>query len=341
MSLARPLFGGNGRTVILSAVIASLAFWGLRSSSAQSAYPRVDMAIGYEVDPAWPQKPATFEKAAMPGIAVDERDQIWVFMRGNPAVQVYDTQGRLIRSWNGGIGKAHYLKFDGEGNVWTADVGRHVVQKFTPEGKLLLTLGTGGVPGCDESHFNLPTDVIVAPNGDVFITDGYGNNRVVHFDRTGKFVKAWGKLGTKPGEFSLPHSIAIDSKQRLYVADRNNARVQIFQMDGSFITEWRNLLVPWGITILKTDEIWICGSAPMRWPKEKAPFGYPPKDQLIMRFDTDGRVQQLWTLPKGPDEGGTKQGEVSWLHGIGIDSKGNLYVGDIKGMRAQKFIRLD
>jgi hypothetical protein len=332
-----------GRTASLALALVPLAFWAQRGSPGAAAepYPRVDMAIGYEVDPAWPQEPDPKGSAAVPGVTVDDHDQVWVFARGNPAVRVYDTRGRLIRSWGEGIGRAHYLRFDGDGNVWTTDVGRHLVQKFTPEGKLLLTLGTDGVAGCDEKHFNMPTDVAFAPNGDLFISDGYGNARVVHFDKEGKFIKTWGKLGTRPGEFSLPHSIAIDSQQRLYVADRNNARVQVFRTDGTFITEWRNILVPWGIQITKRDEIWICGSAPMRWPKEPSkPFGYPPKDQLIMRFNTEGKVLQLWTLPKGPDEGGTKPGEVSWLHGLGVDSRGNLYLGDIKGQRAQKFIRL-
>jgi streptogramin lyase len=305
------------------------------------AEPRVDLAIGYEVDPNWPAKPADVAWASVPGVTVDDRDQVWLLTRGNPPVQVYDTQGRLLRSWGQEFfRRSHYIRIDREGNIWTTDVTRHLVQKFTPEGKPLLTLGTDGVAGDDEKHFNMPTDAAIAPNGDVFVSDGYGNARVVHFDKRGRFVKTWGKLGTKPGEFSLPHSIAIDSAQRLYVADRNNARVQVFKTDGTFLTEWRNIMVPWGIHITKKDEVWVCGSGPMRWPKDPSkPFGYPPRDQLIIRFDTDGRVRQLWTLPKGSDEG-VKPGEVNWLHAVGIDSRGNLYAGDIKGQRAQKFVSL-
>src|SRR5262249_37260005 len=134
--------------------------------------------------------------------------------------------------------------------------------KFTPEGKLLLTLGTPGTAGRDSTHLNRPTDMVVTPAGDVFVADGYGNARVVHFDKSGKFVKAWGELGHKPGQFSIPHAIALDSKGRLYVADRNNVRVQIFDQSGKLLDEWRDVVVPWGFCVTKDDEIWVCGSSP-------------------------------------------------------------------------------
>jgi sugar lactone lactonase YvrE len=184
---------------------------------------------------------------------------------------------------------------------------------------------------------NKPTDMAVTPDGEVFVSDGYGNARIVHFDAKGKFVKAWGKLGTGPGEFSLPHGICRDSQGRLYVADRNNARVQVFTADGKFLDEWRNLLVPWGFCITKQDEILVCGSSPMTWLPEQENLGCPPKDQVIMRFNPAGKLLQLWTLPLGA-EGATKPGEVSWLHTLAVDSQGNLYVGDIMGKRAQKLV---
>jgi len=194
------------------------------------------------------------------------------------------------------------------------------------------------VPGEDATHLNRPTDVAITPAGDVFVADGYGNNRVVHFDREGRFVKAWGKMGTGPGEFSLPHSIVVDSRGRLYVADRNNARIQVFDPQGKFLTEWRNIMVPWGLAITAKDEIWACGCSPMTWRKDDRYLSCPPKDQLIVRFDTSGRVLQLWALPLGT-EGKEQPGEVNWLHGVALDSQGNLYVGDIIGKRAQKLLR--
>ena len=222
--------------------------------------------------------------------------------------------------------------------MWITDVGSHVVREFTTEGKLLKTLGTPGVSGDDETHFNRPTDVAISPGGDLFVADGYGNSRVVHFDRHGKFVKAWGRMGVGPGEFSVPHAIVRDSKGRLYVADRNNVRIQVFDEDGTFREEWRSLLVPWGLCITKNDEIWACGSSPMPWIGQQAYLSCPPKDQVVMRFNTAGKLLSLWAIPKGED-GKEKPGEVNWLHAIAVDSHSNLFLGDIVGKRMQKFVR--
>ena len=166
----------------------------------------------------------------------------------------------------------------------------------------------------------------------------------MHFDKDGKFVKAWGSYGTEPGKFVLPHAIQLDSKGLLYVADRNSARIQIFTQDGELVDQWSNLIMPWGISINKKDEIWVCGSSPHWWVRDgKAP---EYKDQLFMRFNTDGRVQQVWSIPLGdigenkdkPDVSRLKPGEAVGVHCIAQDSQGNLYVGDIYGERAQKFV---
>ena len=203
---------------------------------------------------------------------------------------------------------------------------------ITADGKLLLTLGTPGEPGEDSTHLNRPTDIATTSGGDLFVTDGYSNNRVVHFDQHGHFVTAWGSLGVGRGQFSLPHSIAADSHGRLYVADRNNARVQVFDQTGRWLDEWRDLLVPWHIVITDRDEIYVCGSSPMRWPRIPVPglvVGIPPKDQLVMVFAPDGRVLRLCTFPKGQ-----RPGELDWVHALAVDHRGNLYLGDIQGRRA-------
>jgi NHL repeat len=304
------------------------------------SYPRTNLSTGYEVVPSWPTRSKELAWGAVAGIAISPSGQIWTFNRGAVPVQVYTPEGKLISSWGQGqFREPHQVRIDHDGNVWLVDSGLHVVKKFTPEGKLLLTLGTVGEPGEDSTHLNRPTDVAVAPGGGVFVADGYGNNRVVHFDERGQFVATWGSLGSAPGQFSLPHSIALDSRGRLFVADRNNARVQVFDQSGRFLDEWRDLLVPWHIVINERDEIYVCGSSPMRWPKLPIPgliVGIPPKDQLIMVFTPDGRAKQLCMFAKGQHPG-----ELEWVHALAVDSRGNLYLGDIQGRRAQKFLRLE
>jgi NHL repeat len=308
---------------------------GLRSS-----YPRTNLSTGYDVISSWPARPKNLNWGAMAGIAISPSDQIWTFNRGAVPVQVYTAEGVLVRSWGEGqFREPHQVRFDREGFVWLVDSGQHVVKKFTPEGKLLLTLGTPDEPGADSTHLNRPTDVAITPGGQIFVADGYGNNRIVHFNDHGQFVGTWGSLGSAPGQFSLPHSIAVDSRGRLFVADRNNARVQVFNQAGQFLDEWRDLLVPWHIVINERDEIFVCGSSPMRWAKIPIPgliVGIPPKDQLIMVFTGDGRAIQLFTFPKGQHPG-----ELDWVHGLAVDRRGNLYLGDIQGRRAQKFLRLE
>ncbi len=330
--------------LVHSGALAACAILGTRSSGARAAesnpiYPRVNLATSYSVDPAWPQRPNNMPWGMMPGVAVDKQEQVWLLTRAKPPVQVYDASGKFIRAWGNDLIKApHGFQFDHQGNIWITDCGTHVVMQFTPEGKLLRMLGTPGTPGDDRNHFNMPTDVAIAPDGEIFVADGYHNSRIVHFDRHGKFVNQWGKLGTKPGEFSIPHAIVRDSRGRLYVADRNNVRIQVFDQNGKLLDVWSDLLVPWGLCLGKNDEIWACGSSPMTWSKSKAPLGCPPKDQLVMRFSPSGKLLALWTFPKG-ENGKERPGELNWLHDIALDSRGNLFLGDIQGRRLQKFIR--
>jgi streptogramin lyase len=288
------------------------------------------------VDPHWPKKPADFQWGHVPGIAVDQKDHVYVFTRSEPPVQVYDAAGKLLRTWGKGIKMAHHIKIDHEGNVWIADIGNHVVEKYTPDGKLLQTIGTKGKAGRDKTHLNMPTDMAISKNGDVFVSDGYGNFRIVHFDKNGNYVNAWGEMGSKPGQFSIPHAIALDAKGRLYVADRNNVRIQVFDQKGKLLDVWNNLIVPWGFWVTAQDEIWVCGSSPMQWRKDDGALGCPPRDQIFMKFNTQGRLLEFFSLPKGLD-GLERPGEVNWVHAIATDSQGNIYVGDIIGRRAQKF----
>ncbi len=308
-------------------------------------YPRINLSTWYEVDPAWPQRPGDIPLGQTPAVAVDSQDRVWVYTRAIPPVQVYDAAtGKLLFSWGKDVlgdylekMVAHGLRIDSRGHIWLVDLGNHIVLELSPDGKILKVLGTPGEAGCDETHFDKPTDIAVTPSGEVFVADGYGNARVVHFDASGRFVKAWGTLGVKPGQFSVVHNIAIDSKGRLYVADRNNVRVQVFDADGRLLDVWQDLLVPWGMCMMPGDELWICGCSPMPWRDTDEVLSCPPKDQLFMRFDTGGRLRQLWTVPKGND-GAERPGELNWVHAVALDSHGNIFAGDIIGSRVQKFI---
>lgn len=300
----------------------------------------------FDVVPTWPKRPENVSgKGWVSGLAVDAQDNVWFFRKGPDPVQVYTADGEFVRTWGKGLFESpHHLRIDPEGNIWLADFGLHIVQKFTPEGKVLLTLGTRGEKGEDQTHFNMPTDMAITKAGDIFVTDGYGNRRVVHFTKDGKFVKTFGTAGPKPGQFVLPHAIVVDSKGVLYIADRNSGRIQLFNQEGKFLDHWSNVLMPWGLSVTPQDELWVCGSSPHWWYRHGQ---YPEyKDQLFMRFNTEGRVLQSWTLPLGnigtnkdmPDTSKLKPGETVGAHCIAQDSNGNVYVGDIYGERAQKFV---
>jgi DNA-binding beta-propeller fold protein YncE len=194
-----------------------------------------------------------------------------------------------------------------------------------------------GLAGNDQSHFDKPTDMAILPTGDIFVSDGYGNRRVIHFDATGKYVNQWGEAGTKPGQFALPHSIVADSKGRLYVADRENARIQVFDTKGKLLVVWENIVTPWGLWMTKNDEIWVCGSSCMRKDGTDEWIVTPPSDQFVMKLNLRGKVLLRVPLQKTLVPPG-KSGEVNWVHGIALDSQGNIYLGDIQGRRAQKFL---
>jgi streptogramin lyase len=331
-SLARQT--GGGLAVVVLFLILLSGVWAQLPTDQQSG-----TTSPYVVDATWPQKPDDFKWGQMPGIAVDTQDQVYIFTRSEPAVQVYQADGTLLRTWNvEDFGGAHYIRLGPDGNVWAANINNHVVRKYSPEGKLLLTLGEVGRAGADQSHFNKPTDMAVLPTGDIFVTDGYVNRRVIAFDATGKYVNQWGQAGSEPGQFALPHSIVADSHGRLYVADRENARIQVFDTKGKLLAVWANIITPWGLCLTKNDELWVCGSSAVRKDGTGEWLVLPPTDQVVMKLSQKGKVLlrvplQKTTVPPG------KSGEVNWVHGIALDSQGNLYLGDIQGERAQKFSR--
>ncbi|HVH75813.1 MAG TPA: 6-bladed beta-propeller [Stellaceae bacterium] len=259
-------------------------------------------------------------------VAADAQDRIYVFQRKDPPVVVFDRDGKYLGAWGSGeVTDPHGLKIVGD-TVYTTDRSDSVAKSFTLEGKPLLQFGTPGVhsdTGCEGSPwlalraagpFNHPTEMIAHPNGDIYVTDGYRNSRVHRFARDGRLVASWGTPGKGPGQFHLPHSIAIDDKGRLYVADRSNKRIQIFTPEGEFLTEWTGMGGPNDITRGTDGNFYIA---------EQEDAGNPA---YVTVRDGEGRV--LAKL------------ESRHVHGVGVDSKGDIYAGLTQDRSVDKFVRV-
>ena len=192
--------------------------------------------------------------------------------RSEPPILEFDADGRFLRSWGAGMFVwPHGLHIDREGSVWVSDgrgddAGRgQQVFKFSPAGEVLLTLGVAGEPGEDERHLNGPTDIAVAPNGDVFVADGHGNNRVVKYNSRGEYVTSWGRLGSGPGEFEVPHAIAIDARGRVLVGDRDNGRIQLFDQNGRFLAQWTQFGAPSGFHLVDGEMLYVAHAEGVRF----------------------------------------------------------------------------
>lgn len=193
-------------------------------------------------------------------VATDSASNVYIVQRGKKAdpVIVFDRRGKFLRSWGRGMFSVpHGIRVDRDDNVFITDIGTQQVMKFTKTGELLMTLGIKNVAGNDEGKFNRPTDIGFAKNGDFYVSDGYGNSRVVKFSREGKFLMTWGKPGRGPGEFQVPHAVQVDSRGWVYVSDRENNRIQIFDSNGKFIKQWTHLGATQGMVILPNDDMWI------------------------------------------------------------------------------------
>jgi DNA-binding beta-propeller fold protein YncE len=263
----------------------------------------------------WPQLPADVTLGPTSAVATDANDNVFVFHRGKRPVLVFDRSGKFLRSWGDGhVKMAHGLRIDREGNVWVTDIGNHQVMKFTPEGKLLLSLGRKGEPGNGPDQFARPTDVAVTPNGDFYVSDGYDNTRVLKFSKDGKLLKQWGTKGTGDGQFNLPHAVCLDAKGRVYVGDRENRRVQVFDAEGTFLAKWTEAGAPFGL-FLTGDRLFVAD-------------GYA---NWVTVLDLEGkRVGRF-------GEKGTGPGQLGLPHMLCIDSQGSAYVCEINGKRIQKF----
>ena len=253
----------------------------------------------------------------------------------------YDASGRLLKTWGEGMFIfPHGATVDRDGNLWVTDArgenGKgHQVFKFNPEGQVLLTLGKAGVSGSGPDLFDQPTDVVVSPTtGDIFVTDSHRNgrnNRVVKFAKDGRFIKEWGRKGTGPGEISEPHTIAMDSRGRLFVGDRENNRIQIFDQDGRFMDQWRQFGRPSGIFITADDTLYVTDSE--SGPDTGAHELPGIKKGIRIGSARDGKVTAFI------EDMESTTGEHSGAEGVGVDAQGNVYGAVVRRQMLERHVR--
>ena len=334
--------------VVMLAFIAATFFTQSSAAQPQNAV-RNDLPQPYRTTRDWGQLPPGVAWAAVTAVEPAPDGIIYVVHRcfenscaGRTEAPIlkYDRNGKLLASWGEGMFLfPHGATVDREGNLWVTDARGekdkgHQVFKFNPDGKVLMTLGKAGVSGSGADLFDQPTDVLVAPDGTIFVTDSHRNgknNRVVKLTKDGKYIKEWGTKGSGPGQISEPHTIAMDSQGRLFVGDRENNRIQIFDQEGKFIAEWRQFGRPSGISITRDDTIYVTDS-------ESGP-------------DTGAR--ELPGIKKGIRIGSAKTGVVtafiedmestvadhSGAEGIGVDAQGNVYGGVVRRRMLERHVR--
>jgi sugar lactone lactonase YvrE len=284
--------------------------------------------------PNWATLPSGVEWGSVISVDFDKKGNLWLFHRADPGIMEFDPAGKFLTSFGTGMFvQAHGLFIDRDSNIWVTDSqgkngkGQQVF-KFSPKGKVLMTLGKAGVAGTANDEFNGPSDVLVAPNGTIFVADGHGgdtNARIMKFGRDGKFITSWGKKGSGPGEFNTPHSLAMDSKGRLFVADRTNSRIQLFDQDGKFLDQWKQFGRPSGISITKDDMLYSVDS------ESEADVNPGFKRGIYIGSAKDGSVQYF--IPD-PNPIATALAE-----GVTADSQGNVYAAGVRTKMLHKFAK--
>lgn len=343
----------------LVTIVAVIALFGLKAYTQSDAPPVNDMPNPYATVENWAKMPEGRKWGATSAVEIDrDGKSIWVAERCGantcvgsslPTILKFDASGKLVKSFGEGMFIfPHGIHVDKEGNVWVTDgippgaanqpaaAGKgHIVVKFSPEGKVLLTLGKAGVAGDGPDTFNQPSDVAVAPNGDIFVADGHGGNtnaRIVKFSKDGKFIKAWGKKGTGPGEFDTPHALAFDSKGRLFVGDRANNRIEIFDQDGKFLAEWKQFSRPSGIFIDKNDVIYVADSE----SNTNRHAGW--KRGIRIGSAKDGKVTAFIPDPEPNPDSGPGAG-TSAAEGVAADAQGNVYGAEVGPRALKKYVK--
>src|SRR3989441_5120642 len=338
------LRASRAKLVLLAAVLVP-AFTGTSYAQA-GAEPINNLPNPFRTVRDWAHPPGGAPWAAVTAVEAAPDGSIYVIHRcaGNscdgrkePPILKFNKAGQLLKSWGEGMFVfPHGATVDAQGNLWVTDAqikdGKgYQVFKFNPDGKLLMTLGKAGVASPEPGLFDEPTDVLVAPNGDIFVTEGHsggtvGNDRVSKFSKDGKFIKSWGKHGTGPGEFNSPHTIAMDSRGRLFVGDRSNNRIQIFDQDGRYLDTWRQFGRPSGIFIAKDDTMYVADSE--SWGKDEPGW----KKGIRIGSAKDGSVKYFIEDIESTTE------EHSGAEGVGVDRDGNVYGAVVRRMMLEKHV---
>ncbi|MCL4860283.1 MAG: peptidyl-alpha-hydroxyglycine alpha-amidating lyase family protein [Caldilineaceae bacterium] len=278
----------------------------------------------YELVEGWGRLPAGWSFGWIPAVACDSKDNVYVYSRSEHPLVIFDRDGNFLDSWGEDVLQdAHGIFIDAEDNVFCTERNTHCVRKFDKHGKLLLTIGTPGQPGPNPGDpFNLPTDLAVAPDGSLYISDGYGNARVHHYSAGGQLLKSWGEPGDGPGQFDLSHCVRIDRHNRLWVCDRNNARIQLFDLAGNYLDQWPGLAHP--------DQVFFDAHEDVVYMAEL--------DQQVSIYTFDRQLLAQWGGRVRRDEPGHFGG---CPHGVWVDSRGDLYISEVQiDARLHKYARV-
>jgi len=281
----------------------------------------------YRVVEDWAKLPEGWEFKDVAAVGVDSKDRVYCFNRGEHPMMVFDRDGHFLRSWGEGtFPRAHGLFIDAEDNLWCTDDGGHFVRKCTPEGKVLLEIGVPGQPSpyMSGQPFHRCTHTALSPKGEVYVSDGYGNARVHKYSPDGKLLFSWGEPGTGPGQFNIAHNIATDAEGWIYVADRENHRVQVFDGNGKYESQWMNLHRPCAL-------LCCAGKSPTFFVGELGPYmplnrHHPNIGPRLSIVDAKGGLIARLGGEAGP---GLETGKFVAPHGLARDSRGDLYVGEV------------
>ncbi|MCS0500805.1 peptidyl-alpha-hydroxyglycine alpha-amidating lyase family protein [Ancylobacter mangrovi] len=280
----------------------------------------------YEPLADWAKLPPGWALGEVPSVAIDARDRVYVFNRGERPLIVFDREGNVLDSWGEDLfTKPHGLHIGPDQTIYCTDEGTHTVTRCTLDGRVLLRIGTPDQPSPRMSNrpFNRPTHTALAPNGDIYVSDGYGNAAIHKYDPDGRYLMSWGTCGSGPGEFNLPHKIACDDDGWVYVVDRENHRMQVFDGNGRYETQWNNLHRPGGMCMVGcTDPLFFLGELPPHLAHNRDYPNLGPRISIVQNGRLVGRLDSH-------EGAGNGLGQFTSPHGLAVDSRGDLYVGQV------------